>query len=203
MTLKQRIKSAVFPRRVRVRLLHHNPRPKKMQMWKRKRVKGIRSTGAKFCWCDRWMERNDRNQVSIIKMLKHCNLQNLLVLSAASCSTTKQQIKSGLSSVTQWETHSICMIYVLRQMKSVSAHSSIRGKEKKRFRCLILGGKMQFESNLILSQLVFPTFLWKTISAIWSWIWIFPTSKPNFEFSNHQICSTELCNAYESLSMLE
>lgn len=30
--LKQRIISAVFPRRVRVRLLHHNPRPKKMQM---------------------------------------------------------------------------------------------------------------------------------------------------------------------------
>lgn len=91
--LKQRVKSAVFPRRVRVRLFHHNPRPKQMQMWKCKRVKDIRSTGAKFCWCDRWMERNDRSQVSIIKMLKQCNLQNLLVLSPASCSTTKQQIK--------------------------------------------------------------------------------------------------------------
>lgn len=200
--LKQRIISAVFPRRVRVRLLHHNPRPKKMQMWKRKRVKGIRSMGAKFCWCDRWMERNDRSQVSIIKMLKQCNLQNLLVLSAASCSTTKQQIKSGLSSVTQWETHSICMIYLLRQMKSVSAHSSIRGKEKKGSGVSSSGGKCNLNQIWFCHNLFFPP-LWKTISAIWFWIWIFPTSKPDFEFSNHQICGTELCNAYVSLSMLE
>lgn len=154
--LKQRIKSAVFPRRVRVRLLHHNPRPKKMQMWKRKRVKGIRSTGAKFCWCDRWMERNDRSQVSIIKRLKQCNLQNLLVLNTASCSTTKQQIKSGLSSVTQWETHSICMIYLLRQMKSVSAHSSIRGKEKKGSSVSSSGGKCNLNQIWFCHNLFFP-----------------------------------------------
>lgn len=121
-------------------------------------LKAFRSTGAKFCWCDRWMERNDRSQVSIIKMLKQCNLQNLLVLSPASCSTTKQQIKSGLSSVTQWETHSICMIYLLRQMKSVSAHSSVRGKEKKRFRCLILRGKCNLNQIWFCHNLFFPPF---------------------------------------------
>lgn len=151
--LKQRVKSAVFPRRVRVRLQHHNTTPKKMQMWKRKRVKGIRSTGAKFCWCDRWMERS---QVSIIKRLKQCNLQNLLVLSAASCSTTKQQIKSGQSSVTQWETHSICMIYLLRQMKSVSARSSIRGKEEKGSGVSSSGGKCNLNQIWFCHNLFFP-----------------------------------------------
>lgn len=50
-----------------------------------------------------------------------------LCLSLASCSSRKRQIKSGLSSDTPWETSSICMIYLLRQMKSLSAYSCEKG----------------------------------------------------------------------------
>lgn len=65
----------------------------------------------------------------------------------ASCSTRKWQIKSGLSSDTPWETSSICMIYLLRQMKSLSAYSCEKVSMSPPRE------QMQFVSNLILTKL--------------------------------------------------
>lgn len=70
----------------------------------------------------------------------------------ASCSTRKWQIKSGLSSDTPWETSSICMIYLLRQMKSLSAYSCEKVSMSPPRE------QMQFVSNLILSKLLFFFF---------------------------------------------
>lgn len=166
--MKQKVSAwlaGYLQQRGRLRLFHHNLRAKKetqnaeVTIRKCKKAIGFSSTAAKFCWSDGRMWKNDTGQASNIKMLKQCNLQCLPVSSSASRFAAEQQIKSGLSSDTQWETCSICMIYLLRQMKSVSAHSSIQEKEeKKSFWCHIPGRKRNFNTIRFCHNLFFSPF---------------------------------------------